>query len=314
MKHDHGGRHSHHSVSHGNEGISDRGLVWAAVANVALTVLQVMAGAFAGSIALIADALHNLNDALSLVVAAVARRIARRRADAEFTFGYRRAELIGATINLTALIVVGLFLVYEAVRRLFEPSPVSGEWVMAAAGVALVVDTATAILLWATSRGGLNLRAVFVHNLTDALASVAVLLGGAGMYFLGWNWLDPTLTLAIAGYVLVTSVRMLRRSTHILMEGAPRELDVHELRDAVEAIPEVAGLHHLHVWELDEEHRALEAHVVLREDGFRDLARRKDRIRELLRERFAITHSTLEVESQDAACREQDADLIPKHG
>jgi cobalt-zinc-cadmium efflux system protein len=308
--------HGHHHHDHGTAEVSDRGLFWTIVINLGLSVFEFVAGAIAGSVALMADALHNTNDAAALVIAYVARKVSRRGADHRFTFGYRRAELIGAMIQLTALIVVGLYLVYEAVHRFFAPEPLLGGWIMVAAGVAIVVDFVTAWLLWSMSKGSLNVRAAFVHNLSDALASVAVLTGGAAVYWLGWNWVDPLLTLLIAGYILYLSVGMLRRTSAILMEGVPATIDLSALRHSLEGVAGVHEIHHVHVWELDEAHAALEAHVVLAEDSApgRSMDAIKSDLKNLLREEFEITHSTLEFESFAEACRGEDRALIPAHG
>lgn len=297
MAHDH--RHSH-----GNRGASDGVLLWSVVINVALSVFEFAAGAIAGSVALMADALHNTNDAAALLIAYVARKIAGKAADQGFTFGYRRAELIGAMIQLTALIVVGLYLIYEAVRRFFVPEPLLGGWIMAAAGVALLVDVVTAWLLWAMSRGSLNVRAAFLHNLTDAGASVAVLLGGAAVFWLGWNWVDPLLTLMIAGYILWMSLGLLRRTSMILMEATPAGLSIDALKLAVESIDCVLDMHHIHIWELDEHRRALEAHIVIAGDRpLSELKAFKAEVKRLLEDRFDIVHSTLELEAAGTDCR-----------
>ena len=299
----------HHHHDHGTGRLSDRALVLAISLNLGLSVFEFLAGLFAGSVALMADALHNTNDAAALVVAYVARRIARRGADETHTFGYRRAELIGALIQLTALILVGLYLVGEAVGRLFDPEGVKGGWMMAASGVAIVVDVATAWLLWSMSKGNLNLRAAFLHNVTDAAASVAVLLGGGIILWLGWSWVDPLLSLGIAGYILAMSFGLLRRTAKILMEGAPEGLDLGDLRSVALGIDGIHGIHHLHVWELDEDRRALEAHVVVAEST---TAAERQRIRtalkEALRERFAIRHSTIELETAEHGCGESAGD------
>lgn len=296
-------QHFGHSHSHGTEKVSDRLLLGTVFINLGLSVFEFIAGLIAGSTALMADALHNTNDAAALLVAYVARRVSRKGADHKFTFGYRRAELIGAMIQLTALIVVGLYLLYEAVRRFIEPEPVLGGWMMAAAAVALVVDIATAWLLWSMSRGSLNVKAAFFHNLTDAAASVAVLLGGAAVLWLGWSWIDPLLTLGISGYILYMSFGMLRRTSSILMEGVPADLDIDEVKSAVEFVPGVVEMHHIHVWELDEHRRAMEAHIVIATaSSMSELESLKTKVRTVLQERFHIPHCTLEMESEGAAC------------
>ncbi|MFW6354274.1 MAG: cation diffusion facilitator family transporter [Verrucomicrobiota bacterium] len=311
MGHGHGhgtGGHSHsHSHSHGAEGVGDRPLFWAVAVNLGLSVAQFAAGLISGSTALLADALHNTNDAAALLIAYIARKVSRRGADAAFTFGYRRAELIGAMIQLTALIVVGLYLVVEAVRRFFAPEPLLGGWMMGAAALAIIVDVGTAWLLWAMSKGSLNVRAAFLHNLTDAAASVAVLLGGAAVFWLEWNWVDPLLTLGIAGYILFMSIGLLRRTSTILMEGTPAGISLREMTEAVEAVDGVEELHHLHVWELAEDRIALEAHLVVRDELAMDAAHDlRQSVKELLAERYAVAHSTLEVEPAARRCTPAD--------
>ena len=298
---------SEHHHSHGTEGVGDGVLLWTVIVNLGLSVFEFVAGIISGSVALMADALHNTNDAAALLIAYIARKISRKGADHQFTFGYRRAELIGAMIQLTALILVGLYLVVEAVRRFMDPQPLLGIWIMAASGVALLVDVITAGLLWAMSKGSLNVRAAFLHNLTDAGASVAVLAGGAAVYWLDWTWIDPVITLIIAGYILWMSSGMLKTTSRILMEGAPPDLSLDDLRKSLKKIDGVADLHHLHVWELDEHHRALEAHLVIDPEIEDTPAARQDlrrRVKSALSDEFGIVHSTLEIESLDASCDE----------
>jgi cobalt-zinc-cadmium efflux system protein len=287
---------AHHSHSDELKNVSDAAVLWAVALNVLLAGFEVFGGVVSGSMAVMADALHNFNDGITLVITYVARRISRRPPNESFTFSYRRAELIGAMVNLTALILVGAYLVFEAVRRFIHPQPLGGGWMMAASALALVVDVGTTWLLWAMSKGSMNVRAAFVHNLADALAALGVLAGGAAVRFLGWDWVDPTLTILIAGYIMVLSLGLLRRTASILMEGAPEELDLHRLQREVEAVAGVTGMHHLHVWELDEAHRALEAHVCIRQESLSRLEEIKAAVKSMLHQRFSIGHSTLEIE------------------
>ncbi|MEZ5277226.1 MAG: cation diffusion facilitator family transporter [Opitutaceae bacterium] len=295
--------HSGHHHSHATDEVSDAGLLGAVIVNAGLSFFEFVAGFFSGSVALMADALHNTNDAAALLIAYIARKISRKEADGQYTFGYRRAELIGAMIQLTALILVGCFLVFEAVKRFFAPEPLLGGWMMAAAGIALIVDLVTAWFLWSMAKGSLNVRAAFLHNLSDAGASVAVILGGAAVFWLAWNWVDSALTLLLAGYILVMSVGMLKRTASILMEGTPEGIDVAEVRSAVESIAGVSGIHHVHIWDLDEHVRALEAHVVVDEgSGIEAAETLKYRIKAMLEEDFSIGHSTIELETVASAC------------
>lgn len=313
-EHDHSG-HSHGASRSGElEGVSDARLLWAVILNQLLTVGQVVAGFFSGSVALLSDAAHNFNDANALLIAYIARRISKKDANKRYTFGYRRAEMIGALINLTLLAVIGLYLVYEGIMRFIEPQAIIG-WMMAATAVlALVIDVGTALLLWAMSRGSLNVRAAFIHNIVDALGSVAVLVGAGAIIWFDWKWVDPAITLVIAGYVLWQVFSMLPQATRVLMEGAPPNLDLDELISRVEEIDGVDGLHHLHVWELDEQHRALEAHVVIGDGNVAELESIKRAIKNCLADDFDILHSTLEFEfTGDEHNQCEDSQVITDH-
>lgn len=295
-----------HNHSHGTEDVSDTVLLWTVVVNLGLSVFEFVAGLVSGSVALMADALHNTNDAGALLIAYIARKISRKAADEKYTFGYQRAELIGAMIQLTALIIVGLYLVYEAVRRFFAPEPLAGGWIMAAAGMALVVDVVTAWLLWSMSKGSLNVKAAFLHNLTDAGASVAVLFGGAAIYWLGWNWVDPILTLLIAGYILWMSFGMLKKTSSILMQAVPEGIDLAELKRHIIQIEGVLELHELHVWNLDENKRALQSHIVIEDSELDQMGAIKQRIKDALSLHFEINYTVLEFETATHACEAKD--------
>lgn len=285
-----------HDHSHGAAEASDGRILLTVAFNVLLTVAQVIGGVVSGSIALAADALHNLNDAMALVVVYVARRVSRRSADASRTFGYRRAQVVGAMINLVALAVVGLFLAYESFERLFIPSEVGGWVVIILAGVALLVDAATVAVLFAMRRGSVNVRAAFAHNLSDALASVAVLLGGIAIVTLEWHWVDPLLSLLIVAYIFWQVASLMPQTVRVLMESAPKGLDLESVRGAIAGVDGVVDAHHLHAWLLDEDDCALEAHVVINRSHAGEMEELKRGIRSRLEERFGIHHSTLEFE------------------
>ena len=293
-----------HDHSHIDETMSDRRLVWSLVLNLLLTVVEVIAGVFAGSLALVADAVHNLSDCGTFVIALIARRIGRRPSDERRTFGYRRAEIIGALINLTVLVITSLYLIYEAIERLFVRQEINGWIVVVAAAVALVVNVATASLLYATSRGNMNVRAAYLHNLGDSLSSAGVMVAGFLILQFGALWADSLITLLVSAYILQQSIPDMQRSIHILMQGAPADVDTDELMLAMQSVEGVGEVHHLHLWELDEHERALEAHVVVEPTDMDRWAAIKQEIKSRLGERFHIHHSTLELESRnEAACQ-----------
>ncbi|WP_022947091.1 cation diffusion facilitator family transporter [Methylohalobius crimeensis] len=290
--------HSDHHHHHHHAEMGEARLIWALLINVLLTVAQIIGGAISGSLALVADALHNLSDAGSLGVALIARRISRRPADELRTFGYQRAELIGALINLTTLILLGLYLIYEAVVRYFNPHPVEGWLVIYVGGFALVVDVVTAMLTFAGARQSLNIRAAFLHNVADALGSVAVIIAGSLILLYGWNIADLICTGLIAAYVLYHGWTEIQQTIRILMQSTPRDVDLAELVHALEGEEGVRGLHHVHVWEIDEHRRSLEAHVVIDSDDAGEIETIKQRLKRRLAQLYDIRHSTLEFEFQ----------------
>ncbi len=291
---------------HSSEDMPDRVLLWFVILNVGLSMFEFVAGAFSGSVALMADALHHTNDATAMLIAYVARKISRKGADRKYTFGYRRSELIGAMIQLTALIIVGLYLTYEGVMRFFNPEPVLGAWMMGASGVALVIDLGTVWLLRALSQGSLNIKAVALHNLSDAGASVAVMVGGAAVYWFGWDWVDSVLTIVISGYILYMSFGLIKRVSKILMEAVPEDIDLDKLKITAEQIEGVCEIHHIHVWEIDEQHRSLEAHIVTEDITLEYMDAIKRKLRTALMEQFEITHTTLEFEKAQALLEGED--------
>ena len=228
--------------------MSDARLLTAVAVNGLLTVVQGVGGLLSGSLSLVADALHNLSDAGALLIAWVARRIGRRPADRFQTFGYRRVELVGALINSTTLNIVGLYLVYEAVTRLVDPPPVAGWTVVIVAGVAFVIDVITALLTYSMAKGSLNVRAAFVHNVTDALGSVAVVVAGILILRYQLYLADVVATFLIAGYALYQGMVITREASRILTLGVPSDVYVPALVDALRAVDGVADVHHLHVW------------------------------------------------------------------
>lgn len=278
------------------EGKGDRALVAAIVVNVALTVVQVVGGILSGSLSLIADAAHNLSDAAAIAIALIAQRIGRQPADHDHTYGHGRAELIGAFVNLTWLMLLGLFLISEGIQRLFSPEEVDGWTVVIIAGVALVVDFATAALTYRRRHHSLNIRAVFVNNAADAVGSLGVIIAGTLILLYDWHFADTIATFGIAAYLIIQGAIMLPRTIDILMQRVPDDLDVVEVGKSLTSVDGVLDVHDMHIWPIDERQRSLEAHIVI---GTRDIERMEDiklALKRYLAEQFDITHSTLEFE------------------
>ena len=290
--------HHHHHHHHHSKDDSDRSLIVAVSINILLTVFQIVGGIISGSLALIADALHNLSDAASLGIAIFARKISRKPADQSKTFGYKRAEVVAALINLTILVIISLYLLYEAIWRFFDPVSISGWVIVIVAGVALVIDMITALITLRLSKNNMNMKAAFLHNLSDALASLAVIVAGSLIILYQWFWVDTLLTLLLSLFILYQGLAMLPKTIHLLMEGAPENIDFDAVKKSLLSLEGVDDIHHVHVWSLDEETIALEAHVVANIETFDEMESIKNIIKKKLSDEFNIKHSTLEFEHE----------------
>jgi len=295
------GHHHHHHI---DPEAGDARVFWAVVVNLVLTGAQIIGGILSGSLALIADAVHNLSDAVSLIIAFFARKIARAPADAEMTFGYGRAEVVGALVNYVTLIVVGCYLAFEAVMRFLEPATVDGWLVVIIAGIALIVDAITAALTYSMSKTSVNIRAAFLHNLADALGSVAVIVAGTLIILFDWHFVDPLVTLMIAGYILWLSFAEIGGVVRILMLGSPPDLKTGTVMDAILKVDGVANVHHVHLWQMQEHENALDAHLVIEPNEWDRADAIKQQVKAVLQNRFSISHSTLETECSAHACDE----------
>ncbi len=301
MPHDHG-------QAHIDPKSGDRRVSIAIWANGLLTVAQIVGGLLSGSLALIADALHNFSDMASLVIAFGARKISRRPADARMTFGYGRIEIVAALINYTTLILIGFYLIYEGGMRMIDPPEVQGWTVVILGGVALVIDTLTALLTYSMQKGSVNIRALFLHNLSDALASVAVIIGGSLIILYDMRWVDPAITIGIALYILYLAFTEIGGPIRTLMLGSPPNIDGSAVVEAMRNIDGVSDVHHVHLWQMQEHEAALDCHVVLAAEGWGRIERIKTAIKDRLKDDFGIGHSSLEFEHEDRV--HENADLF----
>ena len=296
---DHGHDHAGHVHLRPTGGAGDRAILWAVIVNLALTAAQVEGGLYADSTALVADGIHNLSDAMALVLAFGARRLAQRPATPDWSFGWGRVEIVAAFVNFLALIAVSVWLAVEALGRIANPPEVAGGLVMALAGFALIVDLATAALVFRAAKDSVNIRAAFLHNLADAGVSVAVILGGLLIWAFGWNRADPILTLAISAVIvwhITTEIGPVFRS---LMLAAPSHLDAEEVLDALRDLDGVTDAHHLHLWQIDEKRNAASVHLVADDPAMIVTAKT------MLRERFDIGHATVEYETTTQICADR---------
>lgn len=296
MSHCHHHNHNHHGHSHSH---GDGKIGWAVAINVVLTVAQLIGGILSGSLALIADAIHNFSDAGALLLALIARKIARRAPDDKRTYGYLKVETLAAFTNFFTLILIAGWLAFEAVQRFFEPVPVIGQTMLILAGIALVIDIGTALLIRKEAKTNQNMRAAYLHNITDAVSSLGVIIAGYLIIQFGWVWVDPLITLAISVYIVVHAMHDLPHIINILIDGKPPEISKNKIVDEVKALDGVQDMHHIHIRQLGENVFALEAHIVIEENKF-PVDQLKMRIKEILKN-SGVEHSTLEFEMEICA-------------
>lgn len=294
--HDNSHNHSH-DHHHGATGR----VLWIALgATLGFAVVEVLAGWWSGSLALLGDAGHMFSDSTALGLAALAAWVARRPPSTRHSYGLGRAEVVAALVNALLMLAVVTGIVVHAVERLQSPVPVRGAAVLGVAALGLGVNVGVALLL-SRGGGGLNVRAALLHVLGDLLGSVAALLSGAVILYTGWTPIDPLLSLLICAIILFSSLRLLREALHILMEGVPAHITLEEVGRRMAASDGVREVHDLHVWTLSSGHVALSAHVVVEDLGAWPAVLAGLRVR--LEEEFGITHTTLQPEPLDRPLR-----------
>ncbi|MCW8958950.1 MAG: cation diffusion facilitator family transporter [Gammaproteobacteria bacterium] len=288
------------SESHTHRHNSERRLLWALLLISGFMLVEVVGGILSGSLALLADAGHMLTDAASLLLAWGAARTARRPADALRTYGYHRIQILAALLNGLAFILLVGWITYEAVQRMLQPVEVMGGMMLVVAVLGLLVNIAAFAILHGGARSDLNLRGAVVHVLGDLLGSVAAIVAAGVILLTGWMPIDPLLSLLVALLILRSAWYVVKSSAHILLEGTPEDVDVELLRRILsERVPAVVDVHHVHVWSLTPERPLLTLHVTVAEE--QECAAVLAAVKTLLRERFGITHSTVQVEAGECA-------------
>ncbi len=287
--------HAHAGHSHAHTDDSRR-LTIALVLLLAFMAAEVVVGILASSLALLADAAHMLTDAGAIALALFAARLARRPPEGGFTFGYRRAEILSAQLNGATLVGLGALIAIEGIRRLVEPPEVEGAAVLIVAVVGIGVNLLATLVLSGANRRSLNVEGAFQHVLNDLFAFIATAIAGAIILLTDFGRADGIAALLVAALMLYSGVGLLRESGRVLLEAAPRDLDPDEIGNALAAEHHVVEVHDLHVWEVTSGFPALSAHVTVR-SGCDTQAHRRQ-LAELLRDRFGITHSTLQVETR----------------
>lgn len=261
--------------------------------------IEFWGGLRANSLALLTDALHVCMDVFALAVALFALVGAQRPANLRKTFGYGRLEILGALVNGTVLLAATAFIAYEAVHRFFFPQLPQGEMMSAIAGIGLVVNVSVAFLLMRSGTENLNLQAALFHVAGDALGAFAVIVGGGIIALTGASWIDPALSLFVAAIIIAGVYRVLRDAADVLLEGVPRGLHINDISDAMAALPGISAVHDLHVWTIGSGALALSAHILVPDTRVSEASAIMREIDNVVRERFGVTHVTLQFECEN---------------
>src|SRR5690606_14726232 len=258
--------HNHHGHSHSHTDLKGRNLLISIFLNIAITLAQVVGGLISGSLALLSDALHNFSDVLSLIISYVARMFGKKQASKKKTFGYKRAEIMAAFVNAATLVVVAIFLMKEAVERLFEPQAIESKLVIWLSILGIVANGFSVLLLKKDSKENMNMRSAYLHLLTDMMASVAVLIGGILMSLYELYWVDAALTMLIGIYLIYMGYDLLKESTKVLMLFTPKSIVIQDIVESICTIEPVKNVHHVHIWQLNEDEIHMEAHIDFKQD------------------------------------------------
>src|SRR5580700_1529716 len=291
--HGHGHTHDHHGHAHPT--LRPSVLAWAMVATLGLVAAEVVGGFFGRSVALLNDAVHNLSDVPALGISWLAMRWAQRPADSEKTFGYHRSGTLAAFTNAILLVLLSVWLGYEAIERLRSPVQVVESWMIWTSIAALLVNGGITLAL-VRGHSDLNLRSILVHNFGDALSNIAIIAGAVLIQYTHADWIDPLLGMAIGLLVLYSSIGILRYSSHILLEGRPKCAGVEEVARAILSIEPVQEVHDIHIWSLGGSHNALSCHARIPDMHMDQCEKILAAIRKKLADDFQIEHSTVQLE------------------
>ena len=266
--------------------------------NIIITISQVIGGIISGSMALLSDAMHNFSDVISLVISYIANRLANEKEQTiDKTFGYKRAEIVAALINATILIVLSFVMIYEAFHRFNHPKIITGNWIIYLSILSIVLNILGVMILKSGAQNNLNIKSTYVNLLSDVFTSFIVLIGGLIIKYYHWYFIDPLLSLIIAGYLLYVSWDILKESMQIIMQFAPKDIDISEVEKAILGLPSVKNMHHVHLWRLNDNDLRLEAHIEFNKDirlaEFDEIC---ERIEKLLNKKFHINHTYIQPE------------------
>jgi len=277
---------------------SERNLFITIGLNLFITVIQVVGGIISGSLSLISDAMHNLSDAAAIIITYISLRLSKKPKTTKYTFGLKRAEILAAVINSSTLIIISFFLIKEAIDRLNEPTQIAGSLMLIVAIVGFIPNAIGASLLKKGSEKNINIRAAYFHLVSDAISSVAIIIGAIFIITYKVYWIDPILTILIAFYILVETYKILKESVDILMMSNTEKINLDEIKLFVEKIPGVKNIHHIHLWKLNDNDTHFEAHIEVEDMKVSRTTEIQKIISKELHNRYEINHTTLQFECE----------------
>lgn len=294
MKHDHSHHgHSHHTVP---ENISGA-LLWSTILNFAISIIQIIGGIISNSLSLISDSIHNLGDATAILGAYIANRLGKKKASVAKTYGYKRAEIIAAFINSLALLVISFYLFVEAIKRFSDPEPIKGNLMLIVAVSGLVINLISVLILFKKRKGNINVKAAYLHLLSDTYSSVAVIIGALCIKYFNTYWVDPVVTIIVNLFIIRHTYNVLKESLNILMQAVPDKTSIEKLKAFIEKNDWIDNVHHIHLWSMDGNKQYLECHVEFMENKkLGDVQQMLDQLSDDLHNEFDIEHTTFQPE------------------
>ena len=287
----------HHNHSHHHHSVSGKNLFITILLNIVITLSQIIGGILSGSLALLSDAMHNFSDVLALVIAYVANRYAKKPNSMGRTFGYKRAEILATLFNSSVLFGIGIFIIIEAFHKLYNPEVIDSSWVIGLGVLSIVLNAASVLLIKDDAHENMNMKAAYLHLLTDVMTSVAVVLGGVLMYYYQLFWVDPIISLMIAIYLMRASYGLIKESSSILMQFAPEGIEMDELVNVITGETEIKNVHHIHLWRLDDHRIHLEAHLEFSDNLSLEASNSMvNKLSKILHDTFGIEHTTFQSE------------------
>jgi len=289
--------HSHHGHDHGD--LKGKRLGITIILNLIITISQVIGGLVSGSLSLLSDAAHNFSDVIALIISWIADRLTHKKYSTKQTYGYKRAEVIAALINVVTIIVIAINIFIEGISRLIEPQEITGLTVILLAGLSIVVNGLSVLIIKGDAENNMNMRSAYQHLFSDMLTSIAVLIGGIMMYYFKVFWIDGVISLVIAAYLMFTSAKLLFETLRVLMQFTPSHLDLDHIKSEIETLEYVENIHHVHVWQLTDDDIHFSAHISFVDDlSLSEVGDYLENVKKLMLEKYNVGHSTFEAEYQ----------------